>query len=238
MRLPLPGRVPLATLDWPQVCRLVPARFQAMDCFETVMDPQDQAGGDLVARLSGLTAASPAGDLRLLDPSQVLFGPGAGWISPSFTLPRAARFSTPRSGAFYLAEEIATSIEEVRHHLDQDMRREQLAAPMDLDYRALAVKVQGNFHDIRAKARSRAPWSAICAPDSYAVSQVFADSLRETGSRGIAYASVRRPGGACLAVFDPNTLRACRHDTYLSFRWDGGSVTRVVEKRLLALQGR
>ena len=223
----------MADLEWPRACRLLPARFQALDCFETVLDPQERAAGDILSRLSELTAASGAGDLRLLDPGTVLFGPGAGWINPAFSLPRPARFSSRRQGAFYVAEAIDTCIEEVRHHLQLDLRRERIATPMDLDYRALAVQVQGTFHDIRAKARARAPWSAIYAPDSHAASQAFAESLRGADSKGLLYASVRRPGGSCLAVFDPNTLRACRHDTYLGFRWDGQAVARVVEKRLV-----
>jgi hypothetical protein len=209
-----------------------------MDCFETVLDPQARSEGDILSRLFELTAASAAGDLRLMDPSQVLFGAGAGWISPAYVLPRAARFSSSRHGAFYVAEEIATGVEEVRHHLELDLRRERITAAMDLDYRALAVQVQGRFHDIRGKARTRAPWSAICAPESHAFAQAFAESLRAIDAKGIAYASVRRPGGSCLAIFDPNTLGACRHDTYLGFRWDGHAVSRVVEQRLLALQGR
>ena len=228
----------MATLEWPRACRLLPARFQAVDCFETVLDPRDLAGSDILARLFELTSTSGAGDLRLLDPSQVLFGLGAGWINPAFTLPRAARFSTPGQGAFYAAEEITTCIEEVRHHLEENLRREGITEPMDLDYRALSLSVLGRFHDIREKARARPPWSAIYDPDSYTASQSFAASLREARSSGIIYASVRRPGGFCLAAFDPNTLRACRHDTYLGFRWDGLAVARVVEKRLVTLQSR
>ena len=73
---------------------------------------------------------------------------------------------------------------------------------------------------------------------SYTASQAFAESLRAAGSSGILYASLRRPGGSCLAAFDPDTLGGCRHDTYLGFRWDGRAVARVVEKRILALHGR
>jgi hypothetical protein len=235
VNLPVPDRVPLVALAWPHASRLLPARYQAVDCFESIVDPGRHSQGEMLARLADLTATSGAGDLKLLDPSKVLFGAGAGWITPSFTLPRAARFSTPRCGAFYVAEEIATSVEEVRHHIQQDYRRERISGPMDLDYRALTVHVQGTFHDIRSKARNRPPWSTIYDPGSYGTSQAFADSLRAAGSGGITYASVRRPEGACAAVFDPSTLRACRHDTYLSFRWDGTAVVRIVEKRILPL---
>ena len=86
-----------------------------------------------------------------------------------------------------------------------------------------------------AKPWPASPWSAIYATDSYAASQAFADALDRAGSRGLVYASVRSPGGTCAALFDPNLVRVCRHDTYLAFRWDGRGVSRVVEKRILRL---
>ena len=236
VRLPSPAQVPVHRVDWDHASRLVPARFKAADCFERILAPEEGALAGELLRLAELTAVAGGGDLRLMDPSQVLFGPGAGWINASFTVPRAARFSTPRQGAFYVADQIETSLAEVRHHLEQDYRREGITQAMDLDYRALAVRVQGDLHDLRGQARTRPPWSSIYDPNAYDASQAFAATLREAGARGLAYDSVRHPGGTCAAIFDPNLLRNCRHDTYLAFRWDGRSVTRIMEKRMLAFR--
>lgn len=57
--------------------------------------------------------------------------------------------------------------------------------------------------------------------------------LRDAGSPGLVYPSVRRLEGCCAAVYDPNVLRACRHDTYLTFRWNGTTIFQVYEKRIL-----
>ncbi len=137
-----------------------------VDCFESIVNPGRHSQGEMLARPADLTAASGAGDLRLLDPSKVLFDAGAGWITPAFTLPRAARFSTPRYGAFYVAEEITTAVEKVRHHIQQDCRWERITGPMDLDCDALTFHDQGSFHDIRSKARtgSRGQPSTILIP--------------------------------------------------------------------------
>jgi len=229
-------RVPVTALDWAHASRLVPARFKAADCFERILDPDEAPQAEALLRLAELTATAGAGDLRLMDPTQILFGAGAGWINASFAIPRAARFSTVRQGAFYVAEQIGTALEEVRHHLERDYRREGITQAMDLDYRALTVRLQGELHDLRGKSRTRPPWASLYDPDSYAASQTFAANLREAGSRGVAYDSVRHPGGACAAVFDPNLLRSCRHDTYLAFRWDGKAVTRIMEKRMLSFR--
>jgi hypothetical protein len=235
LRLPSLARVPVTPLDWGHACRLVPAKFQAADCFERILDPGENALGETLARLSELTAAA-GGDLRLMDPSQVLFGAGAGWINAAYAVPRPARFSTSRHGAFYVAGDIETCVAEVRHHLEQAYPREGITQALDLDYRGLAVHLQGPFHDIRGKAQTRAPWSAVYDPVDYTASQAFAEALHAVHAKGLAYDSVRNRGGACAAVFDPNVLRACRHDTYLAFRWDGARVTRVIEKRILALR--
>ena len=236
LRLPAPARVPVPALDWEHGSRLVPARFKAADCFERILDPGEAPQAEALLRLAELTATAGAGDLRLMDPTQVLFGPGAGWVNASFTVPRPARFSTARQGAFYVAEQIGTALAEVRHHLEQGYRREGITETMDLDYRALTVRVQGNLHDLRGRSRTRPPWSGLYDPDSYAASQAFAATLRDAGSKGLAYDSVRHPDGACAAIFDPNVLRSCRHDTYLAFHWDGRDVTRVMEKRMLAFR--
>ena len=233
MKLPAPEKVPAGPVDWAQACRLVPSRYRPEECFERIADAAEDA--DLLVRLADLTGAG-AGDFAAMDPGRVLFGPGAGWINAAFIAPRPGRFSTRRQGAFYLAREIETSVAEVKFHLEQDYRQEGILESMDLEYRALGVHLQGTLHDLRGCNRVRAPWAAIHDPDAYAVSQAFAASLRAAGSAGILWLSLRREGGACAAVFDPNSLRACRHDTYLTFRWNGREIHQVFERRILALK--
>ena len=233
MKLPAPEKVPAGPVDWAQACRLVPSRYRPEECFERIADAAEDT--DLLVRLADLTGAG-AGDFAAMDPGRVLFGPGAGWINAAFIAPRPGRFSTQRQGAFYLAREIETSVAEVKFHLEQDYRQEGILESMDLEYRALGVHLQGTLHDLRGCNRARAPWDAIHDPDAYAVSQAFAAGLRAAGSAGILWLSLRREGGACAAVFDPNSLRACRHDTYLTFRWNGREIHQVFERRILALK--
>lgn len=221
-------------VSWPRASRLVPARYRAVECFERILDPEAAAPSELLARLSNLTASAGPGDLDLLDPGKILFGPGAGWINSSFITPRPGRFSSFQRGAFYLADELTTSLAEVRTHIEQTYRREGVTAALELEYRALLVRMEGRFADIRAKVKARAPWSAIYAPDSWTAAQTLGNRLRDAGYPGLVYGSLRNPGGACAAVFDPNTLRACRHDTYLTFRWNGQEVFQIYEKRILA----
>lgn len=233
MNAALPGRVPETAVAWPHAARLVPARYRPADCFERL--DQDPGVQELQAVLADFTA-SGVGDLAAMDPSRVLFGPGAGWINAPFLAPRPGRFSTTRQGAFYAARELETSVAEVKYHLELSYRSEGIQEAQELEYRALRVHLDGTFHDIRGKARAKAPWAGIYDPVNYAASQSLAGRLRGAGSRGILWLSLRRSDGECCAVFDPATLRACRHDTYLTFRWNGREVTQVYERRILALK--
>jgi hypothetical protein len=49
----------------------------------------------------------------------------------------------------------------------------------------------------------------------------------------IAYSSVRRPGGDCVAVFRPRLLSNCRQGQHLCYVWDGRQIATVYEKRSL-----
>jgi hypothetical protein len=63
------------------------------------------------------------------------------------------------------------------------------------------------------------------------MSQELARSLRDNGSNGIAYASVRQEGGECVAVFRPRLLSICRQERHLCYVWDGQSIAMIYEKK-------
>ena len=230
---PQPGLLARTRILWRRAGRLVPAVYQPEDLFERIPDLEDGRQKASLLRLASLSSLAGPGSIALLDPAKILFGPGAGWISASFIRPRPGRFSTPRRGAFYVGDGLETAMAEVRHHLQARLAREGIGKGMDLDYRALKVQVQGDLHDLRTRPAGRGPWASLLDPDSYMAGQAFALGLRDAGSSGLVYPSVRRLEGCCAAVYDPNVLRACRHDTYLTFRWNGTRIVQVYEKRIL-----
>jgi len=234
---PRPGQVARTRVLWRRGARVLPARYQAEDLFERIPGLEEGALQDALLRLASLSSMAGRSSVALLDPAAILFGPGAGWINFSFLRPRPGRFSTARQGAFYLADGLETAIAEMRHHLQARLVREGIDRPMDLDYRALKVHLQGEFHDFRTRPAHREPWASLLDPDAHSAGQAFAIRARVAGSPGVVYPSVRRPEGCCAAVFDPGTLRACRHDTYLAFRWNGTQVAQVYEKCILPFPG-
>ncbi len=148
------------------------------------------------------------GELHLVPQEDRVFGPGASVIMASFTHrnPEGSRFS---DGIF--------------------MRRTR-EEPVELDRRVYETDLDGDLHDIRGM-RNLLP--EIHSPDSYSASRELGRSLREQNSWGIAYESVRHPGGDCAGLFRPPVLSNCRQAQHLCYVWDGQRITHVYEKRLL-----
>ncbi|MCB5945900.1 RES family NAD+ phosphorylase [Acidocella sp. KAb 2-4] len=94
------------------------------------------------------------------------------------------------------------------------------------------VDLDAELHDIRGKRDTQA---SVYHTTNYAAGQVLAYHLREAGSYGIAYNSVRHAGGECVAVFRPKALSNCRQERHLCYVWDGEAISTVYEKSELKL---
>jgi hypothetical protein len=70
---------------------------------------------------------------------------------------------------------------------------------------------------------------AVLSPHDYSAGQAAGRAIREAGAPGIAYPSVRDPGGECLAAFRTTLLRDCHHAAYLEYNWNGSAVDMVFE---------
>jgi hypothetical protein len=60
----------------------------------------------------------------------------------------------------------------------------------------------------------------------------LARRLRAARSWGIAYNSVRRASGECVAVWRPRAVSVCRQAEHLIYVWDGTRIAEVYEKKL------
>ena len=105
---------------------------------------------------------------------------------------------------------------------------------MDLDMRAYRVDLEGDLHDLRGQ---KAAQPRVYDPDNYAAGQELGRTLRQTGSDGIAYDSVRRTGGECAAVFKPRLLSNVRSERHLCYVWDGVQIGAVYERRVPVRDG-
>jgi RES domain-containing protein len=154
----------------------------------------------------------------------------------AYPSPDGTRFGpaslTPESfGVYYAARDEATAIAEVKHHrvvFLQAMR----APAQDLDFEVLKAAVKGaHFFDLRGRQRD---YPDVYSPTDYSASQRLGVELQRRDADGIAYDSVRREGGECVAVFRPRCVGPARPVKQLIFRWDGEAITAVLETHRLA----
>ena len=222
---------PVARIAWKRSWRILPSRFPTIAFFERVAEPQDL---DAIFELEALTnprLRDEVGDIRLVPPEDRVSGPGASVIMAAFTHlnPSGSRFSDGTYGVFYAAGNLDTAIAETRYHRERFMRATHQPR-MELDMRAYRVELMGDLHDLRGQ---KAAQPLIYDPDDYAAGQELARTLRQTGSDGITYDSVRHVGGECAAVFRPRLLSNVRQGRYLCYVWDGIQIAAVYEKREL-----
>ncbi len=223
---------PVAPIEWKPCWRIIPSRFPPVQLFERVADPADL---DAVFELEARTnprLREEVGDIGLVAPEDRLSGPGTAVIMAAFTHlnPAGSRFSDGGHGVFYAARDLDTAIAETRHHRERLMRA-TAEARTELDMRVYAIDLDGELHDLRG---GQAAWPPIYREDDCAAGQHLARRLREAGSNGIAYDSVRRRGGQCAALFRPRLLSNARQERHLCYVWDGQRIVTVYEKRELA----
>ena len=93
---------------------------------------------------------------------------------------------------------------------------------MELDLRASGVDLAGDLHDLRGR---QSDYADVHAENDHAASRRLAAALREDGSNGLVYDSVRRGGGQCAAVFRPGVLsRVRRTRSVFRLGWEAGGV--------------
>jgi hypothetical protein len=140
--------------------------------------------------------------------------------------PNGSRFSDGTYGVYYAGKNFATAVAESAYHFGRiagdsgdGLRREAM--------RVVVGRVDATYHDIESLDSSRR--TDLLNPSSYAHSQPFAAGLRDAGSNGVHYPSVRYPSGYCIAAFRPTAVGIPRQDRHLEYEWDGQRVRRYFD---------
>jgi hypothetical protein len=223
------GPIPIRRVAWRPCLRIVPSRFLPIHLFERVADPEDWDALIAIESLTNDRLRDERGEIQLVAPEDRVAGPGASYIMAAFThpAPDGGRFTDGTFGAYYAAKARTTAMAETRHHRERFMRA-TAEPPMELDMRVLEADLDGDLHDVRGMGASL---PTVYSPDDYAPSRSLARALRASGSRGIAFDSVRDSGGECAAVLRPPVLSRCREAEHLCYVWDGERIRYVYEKR-------
>ena len=213
--------------------RIVASRLPTIHLFERVADPADWEDLYALESVTNPRIRNEIGELRLVPVADRVSGPNATIVMAPFThlSPQGTRFTDGTFGAYYAAESIDTAIAETRYHAENFLRATREGA-LELEKRCYVADVNCDLHDLRTR---RADLPDIYDPVSYAASQKLGQSLRDAGSNGIAFESVRRPGGECVAIFRPRLVQNVRQSVHLRYAWDGQSIVNVYEIRLMNL---
>lgn len=218
------GTIPTANVEWSPAHRIVASRFPPVGPWDRIARPEDF---EALAELEGLTnprIREESGALSLIPRHRWATGPGSTPIMAAFTHlnPEGSRFSDSSFGTLYIGNSAETSIKETVHHRQRFLQRTH-EPPLQIQMRRYVTTINRRLHDVRGG------FQQFHDPDDYAASQRLARDLRSSGSDGIAYDSVRNPGGQCAAVFWPDCVTPFTQATHYTYIWDGRSITNVIE---------
>lgn len=221
--------IPTARFDWRPCYRIISSRFPPVGLFDAVADPADLEAVFQIEAMTNDRLRDEVGEIALVPLEDRVSGPGTTPIMAAFTHlnPEGDRFTNGSYGVFYASLTIETAIAETRHHRVRFLQATDEPA-QELDMRVYAIDLDADLHDIRGMRDSHAAWYH---PSSYAISQELAVKLRNDGSNGIAYMSVRHEGGECVAVFRARLLSNCRQERHLCYVWDGQAISTIYEKK-------
>ncbi len=211
---------PLTPASLVDTHRLIPSRYPPVGILDAVTAPKDL---ELIIELEGWTndrLSAELGVIRTIPSAEWVVGrPHASVIMAAFCHPnpRGGRFNDARLGAWYAGMSLETAHAEAIHHRTAELE-EIGVLDARLEMRQHLADMESAFHDIRGEDSAFAP---LHDPHSYEASQAFAAPLRDGGSNGVLYHSVRDLGGECVACFRPLLVTNVRPGAHFEYRWAG-----------------
>jgi hypothetical protein len=221
---------PVSTIHWEPSWRLVPSRFPPVGLFDRVANAADLEAVFAIESLTNARLRNEVGDIRLVPEGERQTGPGTTPIMASFThIGNEGRFHDSNFGVYYAAKDIDTGLAETRYHRERFLQQTN-EPPIDIDMRSYASEINSELHDIRGMKENL---TAVYSENSYSESQNLARVLRDDGSNGIVYDSVRHPDGECVGIFRANIPQPVVQGSHYCFQWDGNSIYNTYRKEAL-----
>lgn len=233
-------QLPVSAVHWPAAVRIIRSIFPPVDLFEDIADPADWPLLVAAEMKTNPRLVESIGNLDLVPPHRRVSGPGASYLMAPFThvsADRKSRFSDGAFGVLYVGDRFEVAVMETIHHHAAFMARTAEPPGWTSQFREIVVDVAADLDDLRGDDRR---FAAYLDPDDYRSGQQLAAVLRETGSEGIVYPSVRCRDGVCAGLFYPDLARNPVQGRHLDYHWNGtrvdyyrdagaGKVYRVVE---------
>lgn len=219
------NRIPARRVRWSTTYRLQSARHPPVALFERIAAPGDH---DILAELASLTdpaARQAIGRISLVPPEKRVSGPGASALMGPFvhaSRDNPSRFSDGTYGVYYAGRRFETALREVAFHRGRFHAGTRDPATRTT-FRTITAGIDKALHDIR-----KGSWADLLHPEpaQYSLPQSVGARLREVGSNGIVYPSVRHAKGECIAAFWPNVMNSPADGKCIALQWDGDRIAR------------
>lgn len=217
-------------LDREHQYRIIPSEYPPINFFETLVDAELMEELFYIESLTNDRLRDQVGDIALVAAENRICGPGSSPVMAAFTHTSVncpSRFSDGSYGVYYAAQTLQTAIVETKFHRARFLAYTNEAAG-EIDMRVYIGEIVKPLHDIRFDH-----YNNLHNPIDWTPSQQFGQNLKTINSWGLVYRSVRNPGGKCIAALRPPTVSIPRQGPHLSYVWDGKTICKVYEKRLL-----
>lgn len=218
-------------LDWNPTYRLVPSRFPSVSLFDRVSDPGDLEAVFAIQGLTNPRLRQEMGNISLVPVAERVSEIGTTAIMAAFCHlnNQGSRFSDGSFGVYYAGSSLSVAVAEVSYHRERFLAATAQPA-IEVDMRSYIAHVTKPLHDLRPRS-----WRGMHDPDNYAASQAMTRTLRAEQSWGVAYRSVREPGGQCVAVFRPKGIDLpVVQDVHVALCWDGKVIKDWYRKSCIA----
>lgn len=220
----------LLAVSWPSATRIIASRFPPIDLFERLSgDPRDWEAFIALEDLVNPRLRQEIGEISLVPPDERVAGPGASYVMGAFTHvnPKGSRFSDGSYGVYYAAREFETALRETVYHYEQYYADADQGLIRSEQMRVLVGTIDAEFHDV--ESLGEAERARVLDRDDYSAGRALAASLREEGSNGVHYPSVRQLGGACVGAFRPKAVGVPVQTKHLEYHWNGARIDKVFD---------
>ena len=185
---------------------------------EGMLDALAEIEGATSGRLNGQWRGTPG-----LDATEFVYDvPHAHFINASFSYakPRAAnRFNGEYRGAWYAALQVETCLEEVKFHLNLELKNIG-EYNTRVEYAEMYASFAGDFLDLTQCDRVHDCLHSDPAI-GYPAGNAIAESARNQGVNLVLYPSIRHSGGTCIAALSPHTVQSVAQGCVWSLQWTG-----------------
>lgn len=210
----------LVRIAWTKTYRIIRSIYPPIDLFEDIADPRDWEALAAVEAKTNPRLRNEIGDLGKVPADRRVSGPGASLVMAPFvhcSPLRPGRFSDGSYGLYFAGDSETVALAETIHHHSRFMAATDEAAGWTSDFRMLIGSLDLDLHDVNDVPDAR-------HPTDYLPSQKLGAGLREAGSHGVTWKSVRLPGGQCVGIFWPDLIPIPVQGAHFSYHWDGSRV--------------